>query len=82
VVNDTIQLENAIFTLLATTGALADNLFKNLSLGAQDADDLILYDNTTGAIFYDTDGLGGAAAIQFALLTGNPAITNADFVVM
>ena len=51
VVNDTIQLENQIFTLLATTGTLAADLFKNLSLGAQDADDCILYDDTTGAIF-------------------------------
>jgi microcystin-dependent protein len=82
VVNDTIQLENAIFTLLATTGTLADNLFKNLSLGAQDADDLILYDAATGALFYDTNGLTAGGQIQFAMLTGNPAITNADFVVM
>jgi hypothetical protein len=36
--------------LLATPGALAENLFHNLSLGAPDADNVILYDDTTGAI--------------------------------
>ena len=37
--NDTIQLDNAVYTLLAATGVLAASLFKNLTLGAQDADD-------------------------------------------
>ncbi len=79
---DTIRLENAIFTLLATTGALAANLFKNLNLGAQDADDRILYNDTTGAIIYDSNGLTAGGQTQFALLTGSPTVTAADFVVI
>ena len=54
-----IQLDNAVYTLLAATGVLAANLFKNLNLGVQDADDRILYNDTTGAILYDTNGLDG-----------------------
>ena len=80
--DDTIQLENAVYTLLAATGVLAANLFKNLNLGAQDADDRILYNDTSGAIFYDTNGLAAGGVIQFATLTGSPTVTNADFVVV
>ena len=82
---DTIQLENTgIFTALgAALGVLDVNLFKNLTTGgAVDATDRILYNDTTGAIFYDADGTGATAAIQFATLTGSPTVTNADFFVV
>jgi Ca2+-binding RTX toxin-like protein len=82
VVDDTIQLENAIFTALITTGVLGTALFKNLSLGAIDADDRIVYNGATGALSYDADGSGVTAAIQFAQLTGNPVLTAADFIVI
>ena len=60
-----------------------DRVFKNLTTGgAVDATDRILYNDTTGAIFYDADGSGATAAIQFATLTGSPTITNADFFVV
>jgi Ca2+-binding RTX toxin-like protein len=49
---------------------------------AHDADDRIVYNTTTGALYYDADGAGGDAAIQFAILTGSPdTVTAADFVV-
>jgi Ca2+-binding RTX toxin-like protein len=78
--NDTIQLDNAIFKALGA-GRLAAGLFKNLNLGLADADDRILYNDTTGTVFYDADGSGAGVAIQFAVLTANPTITAADFVV-
>jgi Ca2+-binding RTX toxin-like protein len=77
--NDVIYLENGVFAALAATGPLAADLFKNLTFGAQDADDRILYNDNTGVISYDADGVGGAAAAQFAVLTGSPTITAADF---
>ena len=85
VVADTIQLENTgIFTALgAMLGILDVALFKNLTTGgAVDASDRILYDDTTGAVFYDSDGVGAAAAIQFVTITGAPTLTNADFLVV
>jgi Ca2+-binding RTX toxin-like protein len=82
VVDDSIQLENAIFTALTATGALNGALFKNVSLGAIDADDRIVYNGSTGALSYDADGSGSGAVVQFATLTGNPAITAADFFVI
>ncbi|MFI0843493.1 calcium-binding protein [Mesorhizobium sp. IMUNJ 23232] len=79
---DTIELENAIFGKLAATGALAAGNFRaNASGVAVDANDYIVYETDTGKLFYDADGNGAGAAIQFALITGNPAITAADFVV-
>ena len=43
--------------------------------------DFLLYNTITGALSYDADGNGGAPAVQFATLAGNPAITSADFAV-
>lgn len=82
---DTIRLENTgVFTALGlATGVLNVALFKNLTTGgAVDASDRILYNDTTGAVFYDIDGSGGSAAVQFATIAGAPTLTNADFVVI
>lgn len=82
-VADTIRLENAVFTALgAATGALNAAMFKNVSLGAIDASDRILYNDATGAVLYDIDGSGAAAAIQFATISGAPTLTVADFLVI
>ena len=76
---DMVQLENAVFTAL-TTGTLAESAFY-AGAAAHDANDRIIYNKATGALSYDADGKGGAAAVQFATLTGL-ALTNADFVVV
>jgi Ca2+-binding RTX toxin-like protein len=81
-VDDTLQLENAVFTKLTTVGALGAQFFVANTTGtAQDADDYIVYNTTTGALFYDTNGSGAGAGVQFATLSGVPGITAADFVV-
>ena len=41
-----------------------------------------LHNSSTGALYYDPDGGGGATALQFATLTGVPALTAADFLVV
>lgn len=80
---DTIELENAIFTALTTTGTLAANLFKDIATGARDADDRIFYNSANGALYYDADGSGaGFASVRIGTLTGAPIITAADFVVV
>ncbi|MEQ1956066.1 calcium-binding protein [Mesorhizobium sp. CN2-181] len=80
---DTIELENAIFGKLAATGALAAGNFRaNASGVAVDANDYIVYETDTGKLFYDADGNGATAAIQFATLTDHPTLTAADFVVV
>jgi serralysin len=81
---DTIQLENAVFAGLgAALGTLDTTMFKNLTTGGPvDVTDRILYNDATGALFYDSDGSGAAAAVQFATLTGSPTVFFDDFVVV
>ncbi|HWV54735.1 MAG TPA: calcium-binding protein, partial [Pseudorhodoplanes sp.] len=77
VIEDTIQLENAIFTKLKVTGALDAG---NFAVGAPaDADDYIIYAGNT--LYYDADGNGKGGAIQFATITAGLALTHADFIV-
>ena len=78
-VDDTIQLENAVFTKLATTGTLsATNFRSGVGAHALDSNDYVIYDSGTGKLYYDADGSGAGAAVQIALLTGTPAITSGD----
>jgi len=83
VVDDTIKLENAIFTALSTTGTLAASSFKIIGNGGVvDADDHVLYNTVTGNLYYDADGSGATAAAQIAIIGSGLALTNADFVVI
>ena len=79
--SDKLLLDDAVFTQLVV-GNLADgNLASSPGGTAGDSNDFLLYNTTTGTLSYDADGNGGAPAVQFAILTGNPAITSADFAV-
>jgi Ca2+-binding RTX toxin-like protein len=80
VADDTIQLENAIFTRLTKTGVLAVANFR-IGTKAADANDHVFYDRATGGLFYDADGSGSGAAVQIALLGKGLALTAADFLV-
>ena len=80
--DDTIWLDNAVFQSLGATGALnAEYLRAGAGVTtAADTDDFILYDSSTGALYYDADGSGSAAAaVQFAALLGKPELGLADF---
>jgi Ca2+-binding RTX toxin-like protein len=48
---------------------------------AKDAQDRIVYNETTGALYFDKDGKGGAKAIQFAVLDGAPDLEAGDIIV-
>ena len=82
VVDDTIYLENAIFTALGA-GALAAAAFAANATGlAGDASDRVIYETDTGKLFYDANGIGGIAGVHFATLTAGLALTAADFLVI
>ena len=49
--------------------------------GTQDSNDYIRYDFTTGALYYDADGSGAGAPVQFAQLTSGLYLSDANFVV-
>ena len=81
VANDTVQLENAAFTALTTTGTLNASQFK-IGTKALDANDFIIYNKTAGTLLYDADGSGAAAATQIATIGVGLNMTNADIVVI
>ncbi|MCW3849418.1 hypothetical protein OF829_19445 [Sphingomonas sp. LB-2] len=76
---DSIHLDLSVFTALAGEGALDAGAFV-IGSAALDADDRIIYDDTTGAIWYDEDGDGAAAAILFAQVTPGTVLTAGDFI--
>jgi len=78
---DTIRLQNAVFTALTTTGTLATAAF-HIGTAAADASDRIIYNDITGALSYDANGIGAGGQIQFGKLAAGLALTNADFVVV
>lgn len=83
VVDDTINLENAIFTGLTTLGALSTaNFITGAGAVALDSNDFLVYDTTDSSLYYDADGSGVGARIEFVSLTGIPTLTAADFVVV
>ena len=78
---DTFFLQNSVFTRLAA-GALASNAF-HVGVAAADGSDRIIYDDLTGALYFDVDGAGGADQVRFARLRGSPDdVTAMDFFVI
>jgi len=76
--DDTIWLDDDIFTKIGKVGDLVSSAFY-AGTKAQDAADRIIYDKATGKLFYDYDGTGKGAAVQFALLDKGLTLTAADF---
>jgi Ca2+-binding RTX toxin-like protein len=81
--DDTVQLDNAFFTQFTTRGVLNASMLK-IGVAAVDANDYLIYNETTGALFYDDNANGAGHTVQIALLgvTTHPTLTNADFVVI
>ena len=81
VADDTIQLDNAVFTALSRVGSLFASAF-TIGTAAGDASDRIIYNSAAGTLLYDADGRGGASATTFATLSKGLALTAADFMVV
>jgi len=79
--DDTFNLDNAIFAQLGANGALNPQFFK-AGAAATDANDHIVYNQATGALFYDSNGNGAGGAVHFATLVTKPALFADDFVVI
>jgi len=78
---DQLQLDSAIFQNLVTGPLDAGNFVSGEKVRAADADDFLLFDSKTGALYYDADGMGTGQAVKFAILTGSPHVSSADFIV-
>jgi serralysin len=84
---DVLQLSKAIFTAIGgAVGGLAIEQFWSGAgvVAAHDADDRIVYNTTTGILYYDADGNGGGAAVQIALLgtSTHPALAYTDILLI
>ena len=87
--NDTIRLDHNIFGNIPIGTLAGIGFHAGASAGAMaatTADQHVLYNTSTGALFYDADGNGAGAAVQFATLTNaingsHAALTNADFII-
>jgi Ca2+-binding RTX toxin-like protein len=75
--DDILHLDDAVFVGLAA-GALSPNAFA-LATSAAEADDRIIYDQSTGNVFFDADGGARDNATLFAKLGNKPALTASDF---
>lgn len=87
VMDDTMQLSKTIFTTIGAGSAagiaLDSTMFNSGAFNvAQDASDRIIYNSSTGDLYYDKDGTGAAAAIKFAHLDTGLSLTHADFSVI
>ena len=83
---DKIQLGKAVFTGLTHLGALtADEFYAAAgATNAHDSSDRVIYDTTSGILYYDKDGLGGSAAVQIAQLSAltHPALVSGDILLI
>lgn len=85
--DDSIWLENKVFTKLgksgsATAPAALKKAFFKVGDKAKDKDDYLIYNRKTGYLSYDADGSGSKAAVEIALLKKGLAITYKDFFVI
>jgi Ca2+-binding RTX toxin-like protein len=80
--DDTIKLSHSIFAGIGT-GPLKSQFFF-AGKHAHDADDHIIYDKATGALFYDSDGDGAHAQVLFAVIANhaNAGLAPSDFVLI
>jgi len=75
-VGDSLQLDHTVFAGLAL-GQLSATAFALDS--ASGAGPQIVYNHTTGALFFDSNGAAAGGATQFASLTGAPGLGASSF---
>jgi len=79
--DDTIHLAKSVFKAVGSKGSLTKKAFW-IGAEAHDADDRIIYNKSTGKLYYDADGNGSGAAVQIALLKKGLAMTEKDFLII
>ena len=80
---DVLRFDNAVFTKIGVDGMLNEAAFiAGDFTGGQDAGDRIVYNITTGALYYDADGSGASVALQVAMLNDLPGLAATDIFVM
>lgn len=79
---DSILLSQSFFNSLSAGKLASSDFVIGSGVTASDSSDHILYDTSTGGLFYDADGNGAIGAVQFATLSNVPSnITASDFTI-
>jgi Ca2+-binding RTX toxin-like protein len=81
--SDVFQLNLGIFAALESTDGVlnANNFIAGAGAVASNTSQRIILDTTSGSLFYDADGVGGVAQIEFARLGGAHTAVATDFVI-
>jgi Ca2+-binding RTX toxin-like protein len=83
---DKIVLENSVFTGFGSAGNFIVNDGRFASgagfTSGRDANDRIIYNTSTGQLFYDADGNGSGASLLIGTLQGAPSILATDIAVI
>jgi VCBS repeat-containing protein len=79
--DDTIRVDDVVFGGGLVVGTLLESQFV-LGTAAADTSDRFIYNQGTGALFFDADGTGTSAQIQIATLTTKPVIGFEDILVI
>ncbi len=83
---DSIALDDAVFKKIGKgsetkPGKLSKNYF-TLGDHAKDSNDHVFYNGKTGILYYDSDGTGGAKAVEIAVLKKHLKMTYKDFFIV
>jgi Ca2+-binding RTX toxin-like protein len=88
-IEDFISGEDYLALSRSTFAAFAGNAPGELSASAfvvgtkaLTADQHLVYNAKTGALFYDADGVGGQSQTQIAMLVGDPVLSARDFLMI
>jgi Ca2+-binding RTX toxin-like protein len=73
---DTVQLSHVVFGAFQSGFSVQNGAFQ-LGSSATSTLTRLLYDSASGALLYDRDGQGGAAAVQFASIAGLSGVLSA-----
>ncbi|MEH1862336.1 MAG: cadherin-like domain-containing protein [Nostoc sp.] len=79
---DTILISKAEFGLVQSQNTTLDAGLFRLGTSAIAGSDRFIYDQTTGNLFFDADGIGKAAQVQIAQFSNQAMLTNANITVI
>jgi Ca2+-binding RTX toxin-like protein len=83
--SDKLRFDRAAFANIGAEGNFApgdDRFMAGPGFNsAREGSDRVVYNTTTGQLWYDTDGIGGDGAQLVATLLGNPSLAATDIVV-
>ncbi|NBJ12378.1 calcium-binding protein [Microvirga arsenatis] len=86
VADDTVWLDNAVFKKLGKGSESGPGKLKKafFTIGeeAKDRNDYLIYNKKNGKLYYDADGSGAKAAIEFAKLKKGLGMTEKDFFII